>query len=172
MTSPNGLPQLPAILVAEGRSEGERSEAERRADATKIAARAKPRQQQPNPEVVAKAKRRRFKADYKLRILREADNATEPGAVGALLRREGLYSSLLTTWRQERQAGIQEALSPHKRGPKPKTDPLVAENQKLTRENLRLTEKLRIAEIVIDVQKKVATLLGRPIPNPDAEERL
>lgn len=171
MTSPNGLPQLPAILVAEGRSEGERSEAERRADATKIAARPKAGAR-PNPEVVAKAKRRRFKLDYKLRILREADNATEPGAIGAMLRREGLYSSLLAAWRQEREAGIQEALSPHKRGPKPKLDPLVCENQKLVRENLRLTEKLRTAEIIIDVQKKVAMLLGRPILSPEPEEKL
>lgn len=168
MTSPNGLPQLPAILVAEDRSEGERSEAERRAAADKIAARSKA--PKPNPEVVAKAKRRRFKGDYKLRILQEVDNATEPGAIGALLRREGLYSSILTTWRQERQAGIREALGPHKRGPKPKNDPLIAENHMLTRENLRLTEKLRVAEIIIDVQKKVATLLGRPILSPDAEE--
>ena len=169
MTSPNGVPQLSAILVAEGRSEGERSEAERRAAAAKIA---RAKGQQPNPEVVAKAKRRRFKGDYKLRILQEADTATEPGAIGAILRREGLYSSILTTWRQERQAAIQEALSPHKRGPKPKNDPLIAENQKLTRENLRLTERLRIAEIVIDVQKKVATLLARPILSLDAEENL
>ena len=173
MTSTNGLPQLPAILVVEARSEGERSDAERRAGAGKIAARPKPIPPKPNPEVVAKAKRRRFKAEYKLRMLEEADNATEPGAIGAMLRREGLYSSHLTTWRQERQAGILQALSPHKRGPKPKkTDPLVVENQKLTRENLRLTEKLRTAEIIIDVQKKVATLLGRPILNQDAEERL
>lgn len=171
MTSPNGLPQLPAVLVAEGRSEGERSEAERRADATKTAARPKPGTR-PNPEVVAKAKRRRFKLDYKLRILHEADNATEPGTIGAMLRREGLYSSLLTSWRQEREAGIQEALSPHKRGPKPKHDPLVAENQKLVRENQLLTEKLRTAEIIIDVQKKVAMLLGRPILNPEPEEKL
>ena len=90
MTSPNGLPQLPAILVAEGLSEGERSEAKRRADAARIAARSKP-STRPDPEVVAKAKRRRFKMDYKLRILREADNASEPGAIGAMLRREGLY---------------------------------------------------------------------------------
>jgi len=80
--------------------------------------------------------------------------------------------SLLASWRQEREAGIQDALSPHKRGPKSKHDPLILENQKLTRENQRLTEKLRTAEIIIDVQKKVAMLLGHPISNPDQEANL
>lgn len=79
-------------------------------DATKIAARPKPGLR-PNPEVIAKAKRRRFKLDYKLRILREADNATEPGAIGAMLRREGLYSSLLTSWRQRRSSTTLRRLS-------------------------------------------------------------
>ena len=124
----------------------------------------------PNPEVVADAKRRTFTAEYKLRILAEADAAaTQPGAIGALLRREGLYSSHLVTWRRERQSGILRGLTPHKRGPKSKRSPIEEENQKLRRENERLTEQLRKAEIVIDIQKKVGALLGWPLPKADSE---
>ena len=90
--------------------------------------------------------------------------------MAALLRREGLYSSLLATWRRERANGILEALTPQKRGPKSKRNPLEEENQKLRRQNARLAEDLRKAHIIIDVQKKVAALLGRPIPEPDPEE--
>ena len=93
------------------------------------------------------------------------------GAIGALLRREGLYSSHLVTWRRERQAGILKGLTPHKRGPKSKRNPQEEEMQKLRRENQRLTEELRKAEIVIDVQKKVGALLGWPLPKADAEEK-
>ena len=126
----------------------------------------------PNPEVVADGKRRTFTAEYKQRILAEADvAATQPGAVGALLRREGLYSSHLVTWRRERQAGILKGLTPHKRGPKSKRSPQEDEIQKLRRQNQRLTEELRKAEIVIDVQKKVGVLLGWPLPKADSEEK-
>ncbi len=126
----------------------------------------------PDPEVVAKAKRRTYTAEYKQRILEEAETAaTTRGAVGALLRREGLYSSLLATWRRERANGIREALTPQRRGPKSKYDPVEEENQKLRRQNARLTEDLRKAHIIIDVQKKVAALLGNPIPEPDPEEK-
>ena len=126
----------------------------------------------PDPEVVATAKRRTFTADYKQRILAEADAASaQPGAIGALLRREGLYSSHLVTWRRERQAGILKGLSPQRRGPKSKRSPMEEENQKLRRENQRLTEELRKAEIVIDVQKKVGALLGWPLPKADPEEK-
>ena len=119
----------------------------------------------PDPEVVAKAKRRSFTAEYKQRILQEAEAAAATrGGVGALLRREGLYSSLLAYWRRERANGIREALTPQKRGPKSKRNPLEEENLKLRRQNARLTEDLRKAHIIIDVQKKVAALLGRPIP--------
>ena len=121
----------------------------------------------PNPEVVAGAKRRRFTAEYKRDILARADVAKQKGELGALLRREGLYSSLLVTWRREREAGILDGLTPQKRGPKVKADPLAAEYQKLQRENERLAEQLRRAEIVIDVQKKVAALLGRLLPEPE-----
>ena len=126
----------------------------------------------PDPEVVAKPKRRTYTAEYKQRILQEAEAAAAVrGGVGALLRREGLYSSLLYVWRRERAQGIREALTPQKRGPKSKRDPLEEENQKLRRQNARLTEDLRKAHIIIDVQKKVAALLGHPIPEPDPDEK-
>jgi transposase len=124
----------------------------------------------PDPEVVAKPKRRTYTAEYKQRILEEAAAAAATrGGLGALLRREGLYSSLLTYWRRERTDGIREALTPRKRGPKSKRNPLEEENQKLRRQNARLTEDLRKAHIIIDVQKKVAALLGHPIPEPDPD---
>jgi transposase len=114
-----------------------------------------------DPEVVAKAKRRTFTAEYKLRILQEAESAAATrGGLGALLRREGLYSSLLATWRRKRANGILEALTPQKRGPKSRRDPPQEENLKLQRQNARLTEELRKAHIIIDVQKKVAALRG------------
>ncbi len=115
----------------------------------------------PEPEVEARPKRRRFTADYKRRILREADAAKARGELGALLRREGLYSSALTTWRKEREAATEEAFS-RPRGPKPQRNPLAAENEKLRRRNQRLEEDLRKAHIVIEVQKKVARLLRQP----------
>ena len=92
--------------------------------------------------------------------------------IGALLRREGLYSSHLVTWRRERQAGILEALKPRKRGRRAERHPLrTEENQKLRRQVGQLTEKLRKAELIIEVQKKVAALLGNPIPDVDPEEK-
>ena len=126
----------------------------------------------PDPEVVAKAKRRTYTAEYKQRILLEAEAAAATrGGLGALLRREGLYSSLLTYWRRERAKGVFQALTPQKRGPKSKRNPLEEEVQKLLRQNARLTEYLRKAQIIIDVQKKVAALLGKPIPEPDPEDQ-
>ena len=123
----------------------------------------------PDPEVVAQAKRRRFTAEYKQHILAEADQAKGSGGIGALLRREGLYSSLLASWRSERAAGVLQALTPQKRGPKSQRDPIQEEIQKLQKDNARLTEQLRKAEIVIDVQKKVGALLGWPIPTQDPD---
>ena len=125
----------------------------------------------PDPEVVAQAKRRRFTADYKQRILAQADQAKGSGGVGALLRREGLYSSLLTAWRREVESRTRQALTPQKRGPKSQRHPLHEENQKLQKENARLVEELRKAAIVIDVQKKVGALLGWPIPALDPDGR-
>lgn len=159
----------PAALPAAERSETERSEGERSGAAGKAGA-GPVEVPRPDPEVVARPRRRTFAAEYKRRVLDEADAARFSGTIGALLRREGLYSSHLVTWRRERDAGILEALTPQKRGPKSKRHPLQDENQKLRRQNERLTEQLRKAEIIIDVQKKVAALLGRPIPTLDPEE--
>jgi transposase len=156
------------VLPEVGRREPERSEGDRSATDGETGDAPKPR---PDPEVVPQAKRRRFTAEYKQRILAEADRAKGSGGVGALLRREGLYSSLLTTWRRERDAVVLRALAPQKRGPKSKRDPVAEENQQLRRETLHLKEALRKAEIVIDIQKKVAALLGRPILTVEPEEK-
>jgi transposase-like protein len=117
----------------------------------------------PDPEVMPKAKRRIFSASYKKKILAEADDAAGTGSIGELLRREGIYSSTLTRWRRERDAAIETAFS-QKRGPEPKHNPLTAENEKLRRQNQRLQEDLRKAEIIIEVQKKLAMLLGHALP--------
>jgi len=159
-----------AALPSAGRREGERSEADR-SSADGKAGRDPSPEPRPNPEVVAKAKRRIFTGDYKQRILAAADRAKESGDVGALLRREGLYSSHLVTWRREREDGSLRALTPKRRGPKVKRNPLEEENQKLQKENQRLSDRLRTAEIIIDVQKKMAALLGRPILPLEPEEK-
>ena len=123
----------------------------------------------PDPEATPKAKRRIFSASYKKKILAEVEAAVGSGSIGEILRREGIYSSTLTSWRKERDAGVDRVFS-RKRGPESKRNPLTAENEKLRRQNLRLQEELRKAEIIIDVQKKVAMLLGRPLPPlPDGE---
>ena len=110
--------------------------------------------EEPDPQVVPKAERRRFSAEYKLSILAEADRCTAHGQIGALLRREGLYSSHLATWRRQREQGTLG----QKRGRKP--DPQAAEIKRLQRENERLRARLERAEHIIDVQKKLAQLLG------------
>jgi transposase len=118
-------------------------------------------------EVTPKAKRRTFTAEYKRRILREADACKQPGQIGALLRREGLYSSHLTEWRVARERG-DLAGETRRRGPTPKqVDPLAARVLELERENARLEARMKRAEAIIDLQKKVADLLGTPLPNPD-----
>ena len=162
------------MLASAGRRERERSEGERsRADANNVAdPQPAPVITHPDPEVVAHAQRRRFTADYKQRILKEVDAAQGSGGIGALLRREGLYSSLLATWRNERDAATLAALTPQKRGPKSKRHPLQDETDKLRRDNARLTEQLRKAEIIIDVQKKLGTLLGWPLPTQDEIDKL
>jgi transposase len=109
-------------------------------------------------EVVPKAKRRRFSAAYKLRILREYEACHEPGQKGALLRREGLYSSNLVTWRRQREQGGLSGLASKKRGRK--ADPQVAEIARLERENERLRTRLHQAELIIEVQKKVSQILA------------
>ena len=112
----------------------------------------------PDPEVPEKPKRRQFTAAYKLRIVEEADRCTQPGEIGALLRREGLYSSHLTTWRRQRREGTLQGLG-RRRGRQGK-DPLQAEVEALRRENQRLRRRLEQAQVVIEVQKKLSGLLG------------
>ena len=123
----------------------------------------------PDPEVSEKAKRRRFSAEYKLAILREVDACTEPGQIGALLRRERLYSSHLVDWRRQRDTGALEALA-RKRGPKP-GDPARVEVERLRRANERLAKRLAQAEKIIEIQGKVSELLGIPLdPASDDEQ--
>jgi len=118
------------------------------------------RRDTPDPEVVATAKRRHFSAEEKLRILEEAD-ACEHGEIGALVRREGIYTSYLSRWRRERDRGQLEGLEPKKRGRASRPDKALAEeNERLRRENKRLKERLAQAETIIEVQKKVSQLLG------------
>ena len=115
----------------------------------------------PNPEVPEKPERRRFTAQYKLDILRQADLSREPGSLGALLRLEGLYSSNLTTWRRQREEGTLAALKPKQRDRKAVApNPVALENERLRKENIRLAKRLQQAELIIDVQKKVSQILG------------
>jgi transposase len=118
----------------------------------------------PDPEVREKAVRRRFTAEYKLRILEEANSCAEKDQIGALLRREGLYSSNLTTWHRQMEKGTLDALLPRKKGPKGKRpDPLDSRIAALERENEKLKKKLRQAETIIKVQKKVSEILQMPL---------
>jgi transposase-like protein len=153
--------RLKAVTPAEDR-EAERSEAERagagvtvrRAGVVVVA----------DPEVPEKALRRRFTAEYKLRVLQEVDACSEPGEIGALLRREGLYSSHLVVWRRQRAEGTLEGLRPRKRGRKPQPiNPLAKKVAELERKNKRLEKRLKQAEIIIDVQKKVSQILEGPL---------
>jgi transposase-like protein len=119
----------------------------------------------PPTEVSAKAGRRRFTAEYKRRILREVDACTKPGDIGALLRREGLYSSRLSMWRLARDRGEIAGLNGKKRGPKPKQDPARSQRiVELERENLKLKRHLEQAKAIIEIQKKVSQLLGIQLP--------
>ncbi len=115
----------------------------------------------PDPEVPAKARRRQYSAEYKKRILEAADRCSAPGEIGALLRREGLYSSLLSKWRQQRASGTTAALEPKKRGRKARpADPQAKRIAELERETVRLRKKLEQAETIIAVQKKLSQLLS------------
>jgi transposase-like protein len=115
-------------------------------------------------------RRRTFTAQDKLRILADIDRAAGTGGIGAILRREGLYSSALCDWRRQRDAGALGALTPGKRGPKsPAPNPLATELASARRDNIRLQQRLDRAEAIIDLQKKVAELLGVPPGASDAE---
>lgn len=148
-----------AIPATEGRasvSDGERSSAERAMALPSVA-----RARTTDPEVRVQAVRRRFSAQYKLKILAELDNCKNSGEVGALLRREGLYSSHLTKWRRQQQEGALSRLEPQKRGRKQgEVNPLTREVARLQKENQQLHARLKQAETIIEVQKKVSQLLG------------
>jgi len=115
----------------------------------------------PDSEVVLKPRRRQYSAEYKQRVLREYEACAELGGRGALLRREGLYSSHITAWRRQRARGAWVGLAGRKRGPK--VDPQAAEIARLLRDNERLCERLQRAELIIEVQKNVSQLLGLPL---------
>jgi len=120
-------------------------------------------------EVLAKARRRRFTLEYKRRILREADRCRKPGEIGALLRREGLYSSHLSAWRAARERGEMGGQGARKRGPKAKPPEVSAKQiARLERENRRLRQRAERAEALVEVQKKLSELLGiEPQPNDE-----
>jgi len=155
-----GTLEKEAGVVAPKRSEGERSEPERSGGATTPVS----APTAADPEVSSKAVRRKYSATYKRRILQKADQYG-PGKVAALLRREGLYSSNLTSWRKQRESGEIAGLQPKKRGKKSiPRNPLAREVEKLRRENVRLTKRLQQAETIIDVQKKLCDVLGLTVP--------
>lgn len=118
----------------------------------------------PSPEVVERPRRRRYTAEYKRRILEEVDAAAGYGAIGAILRREGLYASTIASWRRQRERGLNEALQSKKRGPKStRSHPLQKRLDELERENRRLQKRLKHAEILLDIQKKISEITGIPL---------
>jgi transposase len=148
-------------------SEPKRREGERNGGGDNLAARPAP---VPDPEVSARPTRRKFTAPYKARIVQEANRCTQPGQIGALLRREGLVSSQLTCWRRQYRHGALQALRDDQRGRKRSHDPKDQELDRLRRENARLTAKLTQTETIMEIQKKVAALLGNPIQTPETAE--
>jgi len=125
----------------------------------------------PDPEVPEKAVRRRFTAEYKLNILQQAEACRGEEGIGALLRREGLYSSHLTTWRRQREIGMLSALSPKRRGRKASArNPLQPEVDRLRKETDRLQKRLNQAELIIEVQKKISQMLGIPLETSEKGE--
>ena len=153
-------------LLATERGEPERSGG----DPNGVANNATATPSTPNPEVSAQPQRRRFTVKYKACIVEEAQKCTESGQIGALLRREGLYSSALTQWRRQYQNGALQGLKDDKRGRKRTRDARDQELECLRCENERLSKKLSQAELIIDIQKKVAAMLGHPIETPANSE--
>ena len=123
----------------------------------------------PDPEVSEKGRRRRFTAEYKVRIVREADGCREPGQIGALLRREGLYSSQLVHWRRQSREGAYRALRDDHRGRKRKRSPLEEENERLRNQVARLERRLNQAETIIEFQKTISEVLGIPLSGPESD---
>ena len=119
-----------------------------------------PVHQDPDPEVVSRAKRRQYSESYKKQILEEYDACTEPGGKGALLRREGIYSSYITTWKKQQNRDGLDGTTSKKR--EPKADPKEEKISSLENENKRLRERLRKAELIIETQKKISQILGLP----------
>jgi len=161
------------IEKAMNQSSAVESEGARRATGDSTAGAATGLPIHPDPEVPEKRQRRQYTAVYKKQILEEADRCINSHQVGAMLRREGLYFSNLTTWRRQREAGTLAGLKPRKRGRKAQpVDSIKKQVETLQRENRRLNEDLRKAEIIIDVQKKVSELLGSPLSqNPEGGKR-
>ena len=124
-----------------------------------------------SPEVPERPTRRTFTAEYKVRIVEEAEACTEPGEIGALLRREGLWSSSLSRWRRQYRAGALKSLSERKRGPRaPAGRAGARENKELKQKVSRLERKLRRAEKLLEIQKKVSEILGIPLEDADESE--
>lgn len=124
-----------------------------------------------DPEVPEKATRRQYTADYKLKVLRELDGCKQPGDIGAVLRREGLYSSVITNWRRQRERGELDGLGRKSRDRKEAAlrERKDREIRQLRRENARLERRLKQAHTVIEVQKKISEMLNIPLSNPESE---
>ena len=164
-----GTKTLGPVWAGSERSGGERSEPPRSGEPAQTAAN-QAGVSRANPEVLERPVRRRFPAAYKARIVREADACAEPGHIGALLRREGLYASYLGKWRQRLREGGEAALAEAKRGRKPKRTPMDVENERLRKQNARLERRLKQAETIIEIQKKVSEILGVPLARIDESE--
>lgn len=160
---------LGPVWAGSERSGGKRSEPPRSGEPAQTAA---SRAGVPcsNPEVLERPVRRRFTAAYKARIVREADTCTQVGQIGALLRREGLYASHLGKWRERLREGGEASLAEAKRGRKPKRTPVEVENERLRKQNARLEQRLKQAETIIEIQKKVSEILGIPLAGIDESE--
>jgi len=152
---------VPGSIMEEGGTEGARR-------ATGVPPSSATRRPAPDPAVPEKARRRKFTAEYKVRILREVERCKAPGEIGAILRREGLYSSLLTEWRRQRDRNAEAGLAATKRGPKARAaDPRV---KRLERENAKLRRRNQRLEALVDIQKKASELLGIPLSPLDDDE--
>ena len=160
------MTRIPAAVEMDV-AEGAEAEGARRATAA-FGPSATSRATDPDPDVPAKAQRRRFPTEYRLRILKQADACKKPGELGALLRREGLYSSLLTNWRRQREQGALQDMRGRRRGPTPR--PVDARVKQLEAENRKLQRKLHRAETIITLQKQVAEILGIPLKPLDIDE--
>ena len=150
-------------------SGGERSEPKRNGGPAKSAEHPEGGKS-PDPEVLERPKYRRYSADYKARIVEEADRCSESGAIGALLRREGLYSSMLSKWREAYRKGVLQGLRNDKRGRKKTRSPQQEEIERLRKQLARTERRLEQAETIIEIQKKVSEMLGIPLQTIEDEE--